>query len=414
MHQWWGDNVAESLFRFTFLKEGMAQMAQALFTARTAAAGAGGLGTAAGDAAFNASLVSQFNQRYNSGGSFWTQAPSNPSPATLFNPSFTYNRPSTAYIALRQILGDARWRALLQQTQHDFGGGNISEAQMAAQYHKYLPNQSATCNAKLGQFFTQWWDTSYPAGGGANKPQITGPGLAGPGFYDATGPCSIQTPPVTSASFTNGHLILTATDDGKGPGQTFYSLDGGPFQQYTAPVSVVGGGTHTVVFYSTDAQGNQEPNETYTFTLSVSGTGTVTGSVPATLMLTLGTPATFGPFTPGVTKDYSAFTTATVVSTAGNAALSVSDPDTAHPGHLVNGAFAMPSALTASAASPLAGNGPAPASLGAAPVTLLNWTGPASNDPATVTFGQHVDRTDPLRTGTYSKTLTFTLSTTAP
>jgi hypothetical protein len=31
-----------------------------------------------------------------------------------------------------------------------------------------------------------------------------------------------------------------------------------------------------------------------------------------------------------------------------------------------------------------------------------------------ITFEQHVGATDPLRTGTYSKTLTFTLSTTAP
>jgi Peptidase family M1 domain len=413
MHQWWGDNVAASLTRYTFLKEGMANLSERLATARGAATNAGGYGTAAGNAAFDASLVTSFNGTYNSAAAFWAEVPSNPTPNSLFDNPPTYSRPGAGYIALRQILGDTRWKALLHQIQHDFGGGNISEAQMEQRYHGALPNQSPACNAKLDQFFTQWWDTSYPSNGVA-KPQITGPGLAGSGFYETAGPCSTQTPPVTTASFASGHLTLTPTDDGKGPGQTFYSLDGGPFQQYTAPVSVVGGGTHTVVFYSTDAQGNQEPNETYTFTLSVSGTGTVTGSVPATLMLTLGAPATFGPFTPGVTRDYSAFTTATVVSTAGNAALSVADPDTAHPGHLVNGAFVMPSALQASAASPLAGAGPAPASLGAAPLTLLNWTAPASNDPATVTFAQHVAGTDPLRTGTYSKTLTFTLSTTTP
>ena len=32
----------------------------------------------------------------------------------------------------------------------------------------------------------------------------------------------------------------------------------------------------------------------------------------------------------------------------------------------------------------------------------------------TVTFKQHVGANDALRTGTYSKTLTFTLSTTTP
>ena len=45
------------------------------------------------------------------------------------------------------------------------------------------------------------------------------------------------------------------------------------------------------------------------------------GTVPATLSLTLGAPATFGAFTPGVAKDYTASTTANVISTAGDAAL---------------------------------------------------------------------------------------------
>ena len=42
------------------------------------------------------------------------------------------------------------------------------------------------------------------------------------------------------------------------------------------------------------------------------------------------------------------------------------------------------------------------------------WTGPVSNAAATITFRQHIGATDPLRTGSYAKTLTFTLSTTNP
>ncbi|MDA0166576.1 amidase family protein [Solirubrobacter ginsenosidimutans] len=119
--------------------------------------------------------------------------------------------------------------------------------------------------------------------------------------------------------------------------------------------------------------------------------GDVGGSVPATLSLVLGTPAaTFGAFTPGVTKDYTANTTATVISTAGDAALSVSDP-----GHLMNGTFSLPSPLAVS-------------------FSKAAWTGPVSNELVTVTFKQHIDSTDALRTGAYSKTLTFTLSTTTP
>ena len=52
----------------------------------------------------------------------------------------------------------------------------------------------------------------------------------------------------------------------------------------------------------------------------------VGGTVPATLSLTLGAPATFGAFTPGVAKDYTASTTANVISTAGDAALTVERP----------------------------------------------------------------------------------------
>ncbi len=144
-------------------------------------------------------------------------------------------------------------------------------------------------------------------------------------------------------------------------------------------------------------------------------TGGVGGDVPATLSLTLGAPATFGAFTPGVTKDYGAAMTANVVSTAGDGALSVSDPSSNATGHLVNGAFSLPSALQAKASSP-AGDGFAFAPVGgsASPTALLGYHGPVSNDPVSIAFQQHIDANDALRTGTYSKTLTFTLSTTQP
>ena len=70
-----------------------------------------------------------------------------------------------------------------------------------------------------------------------------------------------------------------------------------------------------------------------------------------TLSLTLGAPATFGAFTPGVANDYTASTTATVISTAGDATLSVADPSPTNTGKLVNGAFALPSRCRASASS---------------------------------------------------------------
>jgi hypothetical protein len=79
-----------------------------------------------------------------------------------------------------------------------------------------------------------------------------------------------------------------------------------------------------------------------------------------------------------------------VVSSAGDATLSVSDP-----GHLSNGAFSLASPLHVSLA---------PAS----------WTGPVSNAAVAITLAQHIGAGEQLRTGTYAKSLTFTLSTTTP
>jgi hypothetical protein len=134
------------------------------------------------------------------------------------------------------------------------------------------------------------------------------------------------------------------------------------------------------------------------FTTATGGdeeTAPVTGSVPATLSLTLGTPAAFGAFTPGVAKEYTASTEATVTSTAGDATLSVADLTGNKTGYLVNNAFSLP--------QPLQGLG-----------VVKTWSAPTSNEKVPVTFKQAIGATDALRTGSYSKTLTFTLSTTQP
>jgi photosystem II stability/assembly factor-like uncharacterized protein len=149
--------------------------------------------------------------------------------------------------------------------------------------------------------------------------------------------------------------------------------------------------------------------------LSVDATdgGGVGGSVPATLALTLGTSGSFGAFVPGVARVYTATTTANVVSSAGDATLSVSDPSPNAPGRLVNGSFSLPTPVRARAASP-AGLGSAFGPVSGTPLTLLTYTNPVANDPVTVSFEQSIAATDALRTGNYSKTLTFTLSTTTP
>jgi type 1 glutamine amidotransferase len=146
---------------------------------------------------------------------------------------------------------------------------------------------------------------------------------------------------------------------------------------------------------------------------SQSTTGTAAGTVPATLSLSLSGPASFGVFTPGVKNTYKADLTASVISTAGDASLSVADASSTAPGHLVNGAFSLPAALAASASSP-AGTATAGGAVSGSPLTLLTYAGPVSNDPAKLSFSQEIGANDALRTGSYGKTLTFTLSTTTP
>jgi PKD repeat protein len=143
--------------------------------------------------------------------------------------------------------------------------------------------------------------------------------------------------------------------------------------------------------------------------------GSAGASVAATLSLSLGTPAGFGAFVPGVTRTYTASTTANVISTAGDATLSVSDPSPVATGRLVNGTFSLPTPLGVRAQSALGTGGAfAPVGGAAAPTQVLTYGAPVANDAVTVTFQQALASSDALRTGSYSKSLTFTLSTTTP
>ena len=143
---------------------------------------------------------------------------------------------------------------------------------------------------------------------------------------------------------------------------------------------------------------------------STSTPGDVSGNVPATLALTLGPAATFGTFVPGVSQDYTAATTATVTSTGADAALSVLDASSTATGRLVNGTYALADPLQITA-----NNGTfAPLRTDNGPLSLLTWNTPISATSVALGFKQHISASEGLRTGAYSKTLTFTLSTTAP
>ena len=77
----------------------------------------------------------------------------------------------------------------------------------------------------------------------------------------------------------------------------------------------------------------------------------------------------------------------------------------------MNGTFSLANAVEArrersGAYAPVGGS--------ATPTALLTYTGPTSANAVTLGFKQRIGRLEALRTGGYSKTLTFTLSTTNP
>ncbi|HWK28954.1 MAG TPA: M14 family metallopeptidase [Solirubrobacter sp.] len=175
-------------------------------------------------------------------------------------------------------------------------------------------------------------------------------------------------------------------------------------------------GMQTLTITATDNVGNVTVKTiSYRVLDAVNANGNASGTVAATLSLTLGAPASFGTFTPGVDGNYTATTSANVISTAGDAALTVADPATGTTGKLVNGTFTLAQAVQAQASSAGGTGGPLAAVGGLTnPTTLLAYDGPKSNDAVTITFKQTIGRTEALRTGAYSKTLTFTLSTLQP
>ena len=101
-----------------------------------------------------------------------------------------------------------------------------------------------------------------------------------------------------------------------------------------------------------------------------------------------------------------------MISTAGDAALTVADPSAVAP---------RPAGQRhVRVERPAAGEGLQPGGRGRRlrPArrrpALLTYSGPISNDAVSIAFRQHIGAGQALRTGSYGKTLTFTLSTTTP
>ncbi|MEV0226569.1 family 16 glycoside hydrolase [Streptomyces sp. NPDC050704] len=96
-------------------------------------------------------------------------------------------------------------------------------------------------------------------------------------------PVEDKTPPVTgvnvegsknsSGAYINtARVTVTATDEGgSGVAAIEYSLDGGPYLAYTAPVVVDRVGAHTVAYRASDKEGNTSAARTVSFTVASGG-----------------------------------------------------------------------------------------------------------------------------------------------
>jgi mannan endo-1,4-beta-mannosidase len=77
-----------------------------------------------------------------------------------------------------------------------------------------------------------------------------------------------MTPPVTTAEVTGAKVKLIGTDNLSGIAHTFYTIDGGSTTLYKAAFKVLGSGSHTVSYWSTDKAGNSEAHQVVTVTVS--------------------------------------------------------------------------------------------------------------------------------------------------
>ncbi|MBE2314543.1 Ig-like domain repeat protein [Solirubrobacter sp. CPCC 204708] len=185
---------------------------------------------------------------------------------------------------------------------------------------------------------------------------------------------------------------------------------------YTASTS----GNYTFWVRAKDANGTVDPTPaSRTFTLQA-GTPTetsvdaeVSGIVPTVLGLTLNGPAAFPPFIPGVGTTYEATLGATITSSADKAELAVVDRTGVQPGRLVNGTYVLTDPLQVRALRAGQDN-PLWNPVSATPVRLLAYPAYIASDQVTIAFRQTVRNNEALLAGEYTKTLTFTLSSTQP
>ena len=188
MHQWWGDHVSEASYNLTFFKEGMATLGEFLFAARTAQAQAGGPGTKAGPARVPAQPGQAVQHHLRQQGRVLDRRPVEPDAVRpvqrvrdLRPPGHRLHRPAPDPGPRELHPGADGYPAPLRRRRHHRGPAGGGVPPVAAGPQRCVQQQARRVLPAVVRH-------RLPAGGGANRPGITGPGLAGPGFY--TGGCT--------------------------------------------------------------------------------------------------------------------------------------------------------------------------------------------------------------------------------
>jgi hypothetical protein len=334
-----------------------------------------------------------------------TQAPSGPGPQESIGAAYVvYGSKTPANVSLGSLTGKGQ---LLM------GGGGFRWGDQAGWSVAGLGDITNT-GYNVAAVGVPGWDSNQqtPVATGRDR----GVALLLNGVVDPIAPTISITSPLDGAVIPKGTAVnLAFSCDDESTLVSCTATDrGNPIANgATLPTGEPDVGPHTVTVTARDAAGNTT-TRSVTYNVVATATSTPAATVPATLSLSLGSAAaSLGSFVPGLAAEYQSTLSANVISTAADAALSVTDPSPNATGKLVNGAFTLPQPLQVRATN-AANPSTAFAPLGSGPLTLLTWSGPVSNDAVTLGFKQAIGAMDALRTGTYAKTLTFTLSTTNP
>ncbi|WP_210495966.1 M1 family metallopeptidase [Patulibacter sp. SYSU D01012] len=159
-HMYFGDGVTLSQWKDIWLNEGMTEFSSWLWQANRMDGGT--------------SLASRWATYYTNSTSktFWNLPPAAPREAAdIFNSAAMYRRGATTMLAIHDILGEARFRAMMHTWLTDHMYGNVTTEQFIALVKATDPGRAA----RWTEFFRQWLYTSYsgdPAQPG-NKPSVT-------------------------------------------------------------------------------------------------------------------------------------------------------------------------------------------------------------------------------------------------